>query len=210
MASPELAIAKAALSASLFKADPASLSRQQVDGLFPLVDAAMAQCSRQNVQSCKNWIVAHVASSPARCANLAKYLVALSRSAQTDAAAAARPSLKRKRLHILYLLSDALHHDARSGSRICADAWAPHLVTLMAAAASFDKCPKHKAKLENLISLWEERVFLAADTTSRLRDAVLHNGNIANDARPRTHFRPSMATPPCHGTICLSAHGSPT
>lgn len=52
MASPELAIAKAALSASLFKADPLSLSRQHVDGLFPLLDATISKCSRQNVQVC--------------------------------------------------------------------------------------------------------------------------------------------------------------
>lgn len=50
MASPELAIAKAALSAALFKADPVSLSRPDVDALFPLLDAAIAQCSRHNVQ----------------------------------------------------------------------------------------------------------------------------------------------------------------
>ncbi len=50
MVSPELAIAKAALCASLFKADPVSLSRPDVDTLFPLLDATIAQCSRQNVQ----------------------------------------------------------------------------------------------------------------------------------------------------------------
>lgn len=50
MASPELAIARAALSASLFKADPTSLSRPAVDALFPLVDAVILQCSRHNVQ----------------------------------------------------------------------------------------------------------------------------------------------------------------
>lgn len=48
----ELAIAKAALSASLFRADPTSLSRPQVEALFPLIDAAVKQCSRPNVQVC--------------------------------------------------------------------------------------------------------------------------------------------------------------
>lgn len=46
----ELAIAKAAFSASLFRADPTSLSRPQVESLFPLIDAAVTQCSRPNVQ----------------------------------------------------------------------------------------------------------------------------------------------------------------
>lgn len=50
MASPELAIAKAALSASLFRADPTSLSRPAVDTFFQLVSSAVAQCSPPNVQ----------------------------------------------------------------------------------------------------------------------------------------------------------------
>ncbi|EGX89640.1 hypothetical protein CCM_07892 [Cordyceps militaris CM01] len=176
MASPELAIAKAALSASLFRADPVSLSRPDVETLFPLLDATIAQCSRHNVQSCKNWIMANVAPSPARCASLAKYLIVLSKSFSTDAAP--RPSLKRKRLHILYLLSDALHHAARTNFRACAETWAPHVVTLMAAAASFDKCPKHKAKLESLISLWAEKQYFSAQVESQLRDAVSTDGTI--------------------------------
>lgn len=52
MATPELAIAKATLSATLFRADPTSLSRPVVDTFFPLVTDALAQCSRPNVQVC--------------------------------------------------------------------------------------------------------------------------------------------------------------
>ncbi|KAH8710355.1 hypothetical protein HC256_007196 [Beauveria bassiana] len=199
MASPELAIAKAALSAALFKADPVSLSRPDVDALFPLLDAAIAQCSRHNVQSCKDWIMTNVASSTARCANLAKYLAALSRGFSTDSAP--RPSLKRKRMHILYILSDALHHAARMNNRVCADAWAAHLVTLVAAAASFDKCPKHKAKLDTLISLWSEKQYFAVDLLSQLRDAVSKNGNVSApasqaDAAPQTaSFKLAKDTP---------------
>lgn len=50
MASPELAITKATLSATLFRADPTSLNRAAVDTLFTLLDDAIIQCSRQNVQ----------------------------------------------------------------------------------------------------------------------------------------------------------------
>jgi hypothetical protein len=50
MATPELAIAKAALSACLFRADPSSISRPAVDGFFALVAATAARCSRDNVQ----------------------------------------------------------------------------------------------------------------------------------------------------------------
>ncbi|KAJ2969153.1 hypothetical protein NQ176_g8820 [Zarea fungicola] len=181
MASPELAIAKAALAASLFKADPISLSRQDVDDLFPLLDATTTQCSRPNVQNCKNWIIAHVTSSTPRSANLAKYLAALSKSFVTSdsTATSSRPSVKRKRLHILYLISDTLHHTvARTNNRVCADAWAIHLITLVALAASFDRCPKHKAKLDSLISLWSEKHYFSPDFISQLRDAATNNGNL--------------------------------
>lgn len=50
MASPELAITKATLSATLFRADPTSLNRVAVDTFFTLLDDAIIQCSRQNVQ----------------------------------------------------------------------------------------------------------------------------------------------------------------
>lgn len=52
MATPELAIAKATLSATLFRADPTSLSRPSVEAFFPLLSSAIAQCSRPNVQVC--------------------------------------------------------------------------------------------------------------------------------------------------------------
>lgn len=120
--------------------------------------------------------MANVASSPARCANLAKYLAALSKSFSTGTAT--RPSPKRRRLHILYLLSDTLHHATRTGNSVCANAWAPHLITLVAAAASFHRCPKHKVKLDNLISLWAENQYFTGDLLSQFRDAVSKNGNI--------------------------------
>lgn len=52
MATPELAIAKATLSATLFRADPTSLSRPSVEAFFSLLTDALAQCSRPNVQVC--------------------------------------------------------------------------------------------------------------------------------------------------------------
>ncbi|KAM0343068.1 hypothetical protein ACHAPU_008969 [Fusarium lateritium] len=52
MSTPELAIAKATLSATLFRADPTPLSRPIVEAFFPLLTNALAQCSRPNVQVC--------------------------------------------------------------------------------------------------------------------------------------------------------------
>ncbi|KAI8658832.1 CID domain-containing protein [Fusarium keratoplasticum] len=170
MATPELVIAKATLSATLFRADPTSLSRPVVDAFFPLLTNALSQCSRPNVQKCKVWIVDNVAPSPARIAALAKYLGILSKSLQDDAS---RPSLKRKRLHLLYVLNDVFYHVIkRKGDGKFATLWDGVLPGLVASAAAFDNCPKHKAKLENLIRLWEEKKYFGADIVSKLKDAL--------------------------------------
>ncbi|KAF4457726.1 hypothetical protein FALBO_15140 [Fusarium albosuccineum] len=169
MATPELAIAKATLSATLFRADPTSLSRPVVEAFFPLLTNALSQCSRPNVQKCKAWIVDNVAPSAARAAALAKYFGALSKSLQDDGT---RPSLKRRRLHVLYVLNDVFYAVVkRKGDRKFATAWNGVLPGLIASASAFDNCPKHKKKLENLIDLWDEKQYFDPDLVSKLKDA---------------------------------------
>jgi hypothetical protein len=46
----ELAVAKASFSATLFRADPRSCSREDIDDFFSLLNSAIAQCSPTNVQ----------------------------------------------------------------------------------------------------------------------------------------------------------------
>ncbi|KPM36863.1 hypothetical protein AK830_g9685 [Neonectria ditissima] len=207
MATPELAIAKATLSATLFRADPSSLTRPAVDAFFQLVTSALTQCSRPNVQKCKAWIVDNVASSPARTAALVKYLAALSKNLLDDGE---RPSAKRRRLHLLYLVNDALHHVViKNGDAKFATVWDAGLPSLVASAAAFDNCPKHKKKLENLIDMWEEKQYFTSDLVSKLRDA-LTNGVVS---QPTTAPQPSTTslklareTP----YIVPSLHGDPT
>ena len=50
MASRDLAIAKAAFSASLFRADPTSVPRPSVDAFFQQLTSTLSVCSRPNVQ----------------------------------------------------------------------------------------------------------------------------------------------------------------
>ncbi|KAF4340604.1 hypothetical protein FBEOM_5450 [Fusarium beomiforme] len=170
MATPELAIAKATLSATLFRADPKSLSRPEVEAFFPLLTDALAKCSRPNVQKCKVWIVDNIAPSPARTAALAKYLVALSKSLQDDGS---RPSLKRRRLHILYVINDVLYHAiAKNDDFKFATAWEPVLPGLIASAAAFDNCPKHKKKIADLIRLWEDQQYVQASLAKKLQEAL--------------------------------------
>ncbi|KAH6987903.1 hypothetical protein BKA56DRAFT_669502 [Ilyonectria sp. MPI-CAGE-AT-0026] len=207
MATPELAIAKATLSATLFRADPTSLSRPAVDTFFPLVTSALAQCSRPNVQKCKAWVVDNIAPSPARVVALVKYLAALSKNLQDDGE---KPSVKRRRLHVLYVVNDVLHHVVkRKGDAKFATVWDAGLPSLIASAAAFDNCPKHKKKLENLIELWEEKQYFSSDLVSKLRDALAKGivSQISTVPQPSTtSLKLAKDTP----YILPSLHGDPT
>ncbi len=46
----ELAVAKAALSGALFRADPRSCSRDEIESMLSLLTSAIAECSPPNVQ----------------------------------------------------------------------------------------------------------------------------------------------------------------
>ncbi|OAA41658.1 hypothetical protein NOR_05166 [Metarhizium rileyi] len=171
MANPELAITKAALSASLFRADPASISRPSVDAFFQQVSSTLTQCSPLNVQTCKDYILSDIVHSSGRSAALAKYLVALSK-AQVEDAARPRPSTKRRRLHVLYIVNDVLHHVARRGNRDFNATVAPYLPPMISSAASFDKCPKHIKKLGDLVSIWSSKQYVSEAITPKLEEAL--------------------------------------
>jgi len=50
MASAELTVAKAALSGALFRADPRSCSRDEIESMLLLLSTAISECSPPNVQ----------------------------------------------------------------------------------------------------------------------------------------------------------------
>ncbi|KAL7795328.1 hypothetical protein V8C37DRAFT_38557 [Trichoderma ceciliae] len=176
MASPELAITKATLSATLFRADPISLNRAAVDAFFSLLDIAIIQCSRQNVQKCKAWIVENIVPSTARCTALGKFWAVLSKNLAVENDGK-RPSTKRRRLHLLNIVNDVLFHVVvRQSNRKLGEAWAGILPALVGNAAAFDNCPKHKTKLNGLVDLWEEKAYFSPELVTHLRTA-LANGS---------------------------------
>ncbi|PON26838.1 hypothetical protein TGAM01_v204340 [Trichoderma gamsii] len=177
MASPELAITKATLSATLFRADPTSLNRAAVDSFFTLLDDAIIQCSRQNVQKCKAWIVDNVVPSAARCTALGKFWAVLSKNLAAESDGKKRRSAKRRRLHLLYIVNDVLYHEVvRQSNRKLGETWAGVLPAMIGNAAAFDNCPKHKSKLKGLIDLWEEKGYFTPEVVGQLRTA-LANGS---------------------------------
>ncbi|ROW02773.1 hypothetical protein VSDG_01882 [Cytospora chrysosperma] len=189
-ASAQLGIAKASLLAALLKADAGlpSCSRDDIEQFHGLLSAAVAQCSPTNVQKCKQWTLQHLVPSPARVAALGKYLVAFANSLgpqQPTATGGPKkgpgPSVKRKRLHILYILNDVIFHlKFRAQNQTFPGEIESHLPALFRSAAAFTNAPKHERKLKDLVQLWEEKSYFAGPVLEKLRAAVAE-GPRAND-----------------------------
>jgi hypothetical protein len=83
------------------------------------------------------------------------------------------PSIKRKRLHILYLLNDILYHAKyRAADASVCSKLQPILVDLFGSAASFTGCPKHQHKIADLLELWEEKDYYSREYINKLRETV--------------------------------------
>ncbi|KAL4864195.1 hypothetical protein BDV12DRAFT_176549, partial [Aspergillus spectabilis] len=185
MASHEVAIAKASLAAGLLRPDPTSVTRDEITALHNTLDRALSHCSPANIQTCKLWLLRYVASSSNRVSLLAKYLVALSGSFTEDntkQAQTPRPSVKRKRLHMLYLLNDLFHHTKYHNSSTAAfsslsGSLQPHFVELLSYAASYDreKHPKHHKRLDELLDIWQENEYFSVDYVGKLREVVVNS-----------------------------------
>ncbi|POS73124.1 hypothetical protein DHEL01_v208485 [Diaporthe helianthi] len=218
MAAAQLAIAKASLLASLLKADAdaglTSSSRDEIEQFHGLLNAAVAKCSPTNVQKCKQWILQHLVPSPARAVAFGKYLVALTASFPSGPQKAPGPSLKRRRLHVLYVLNDVLFHvKFRTTNQDFFDRISPHVPALFKGAASFTNVPKHTKKLHNLLQLWENKSYFSTPLLESLRAAVeegpnsegseANGGHVANKAQAGLTAREAPFTLP-------SMHGDPS
>ncbi|KAL5338087.1 hypothetical protein BJX70DRAFT_408885 [Aspergillus crustosus] len=224
MASHEVAIAKASLAAGLLRPDPTSVPRDEITALHTVLNQALSHCSSANIQTCKSWLLGYVVSSSNRVGLLAKYLVALSGSFAEDKnkdntkpVSVPRPSAKRKRLHMLYLLNDLFHHTKYHNPSTAAfsslsGSLQPHIVELLSYAASFDreKHPKHHKRLDELLDIWQEHGYFSADYVGKLREVVANSavsGPVRMSATPGAHVvEPDcklrdgpFVMPPTHG-----------
>ncbi|KAI1079317.1 hypothetical protein F5B20DRAFT_544490 [Whalleya microplaca] len=190
MASPHLAIARVSFSAVLLRPDPTACSRGEIDEFLSLLDATIARCSPPNVQKCKQWILNTLVQSPARVAALGKYLTALANSFSVDIAAsrqAREPSSKRKRLHILYILSDVLYHvHVRSQDPSFAAKVELFIPGLVQAAAAFANCPKHSKKVLDLVDIWDKKGYFSTAFIDKLRTTAREAPN-AQDANSQAN-----------------------
>lgn len=152
----------------------------------------------RSLQKCKQWLLQHLTPSRTRTAPLAKYLLAYTNSFHArqpgDVQKQVGPSAKRRRLHILYLLNDVLHHvKSRTHNEAFFSDIEPHLPALFRSAASFENAPKHEKKLHDLVQIWQDSAYFSDTILDQLRAAIvegpkaqLPHSNGANPARKAT------------------------
>ncbi|OKP01028.1 hypothetical protein PENSUB_7609 [Penicillium subrubescens] len=147
--------------------------------------------------TCKAWLLQYVAYSANRVGGLAKYLVALAGSSDEPTVAGAGPgaragtshrsktSVKRRRLHILYLLNDLFHHskyhlDATATFSTVSGSLQPYVVELLGHAAAYDrqKNPRHHRRLDDLLEIWSDHGYFGPELIEKLRETVKNSAAI--------------------------------
>ncbi|KAL1896523.1 hypothetical protein Sste5346_004557 [Sporothrix stenoceras] len=190
----QLAIAKASLTAVLLRPDAthAPWSRADIDEFAGVLALTAARCSPANVQTSKQWMLRHIVHSPARISAVGRYLVALANSfdqAPSTKSDKKETSVRRKRLHLLYIINDVLYHvtfrDKKDGDNSTRPLFVaniePSLLPLVSSAASFVRAPKQLAKLNDLLDLWGYQHYVADDVFKQLRAAVEEGPRLAEE-----------------------------
>lgn len=112
--------------------------------------------------------------------------LATSFTASADNKVAREPSIKRKRLHILYLINDILHHGKFQSNDVSINSKIqPMLMGLVGSAASFKGCPKHQRKIQELLGIWEEKDYYGAKYVDKLRETAnnaAESGDVSENA----------------------------
>lgn len=133
----------------------------------------------------------HTIPSAARIAAFAKYLVALSESlgnAKDEKIPRSErqngSSLRKKRLHILYLINDLLHHtkyhtqNSSAFSTLAENLWT-YVVDLLRIASTNDlsRSKTQNRKIENLVSIWTVHGYYDDLSIQKLRDTIAKSSN---------------------------------
>ncbi|KIW21369.1 hypothetical protein PV08_01949 [Exophiala spinifera] len=176
MASHHISLAKAAFGASLFRADVTKVTREDLTKFHEVFDATLACCSRHNVQKCKEWLLDNVIVSSARTAAFGKFLATVSRHLVSPASDYANHSLQRRRLHILYLLNDLLHHAQYHSSEAhhqanLTQSLRPYLLELFQLTAKEAK-PRTIRRVHDIVTIWKEAGYFEDHVLLRLLDPM--------------------------------------
>ncbi|KAK6339432.1 hypothetical protein TWF718_008848 [Orbilia javanica] len=172
-ASHGTAIAKAALSASLLRADPTPVPGDEIARLHSLLDKCLTICTPENIKTCKHWLLEHLVKSNHRVTAFGKYLVALSSSLKSQSADVMTPSSRRRRLYILYLLNDTIHHTTFYSSPAApfgrgVEQFLKDLFRL----AQDPTRKKQRARLEDLLSIWSSKGYFSESKISEWKSEI--------------------------------------
>lgn len=95
--------------------------------------------------------------------------------AERTAVIASKPevSSKRKRLHLLYLINDLIHHTkVHLNNALVSTNLQPVLGGLFWNVSSVKNSPTHLRKVRELLNIWEERQYYSMDDINKLRAVV--------------------------------------
>ncbi|KAK6514076.1 hypothetical protein TWF506_008502 [Arthrobotrys conoides] len=209
-ASHGTAIAKAALSASLLRADPTPVPGDEIARLHSLLDKCLTICTPENIKTCKHWLLEHLVQSSHRVTAFGKYLVALSSSLKSQSADVMTPSSRRRRLYILYLLNDTIHHTTFYSSPAVpfAKGVEQFLEDLFASAQDSTR-KKQRARLENLLSIWSTKGYFSEARISSWKDEI--GKSFLESTEPQEAISDSKDAKSKEQQVLLPAlHGDPT
>lgn len=118
-----------------------------------------------------------MAQSESRTVGFGKYINALSTSfshtSPTAATTGRSPPVRRRRLHLLYLVNDLLHHSSvHDHNRTFTEHLQPSLLPLFTSAASFKNCPRQERKLISLLEIWQSCQYYPEEHIKQLIQAV--------------------------------------
>lgn len=171
-------------------------------------------------------------SSSNRVAGLAKYLVVLAGSFDEAPPVGTQPraSAKRRRLHMLYLLHDLLHHtkyhlDGNAAFSTVSGSLQPFMVDLLGHAAAYDrqKHPKHHSRLDQLLGYWSDHKYFSFDLIQQLREVVRNGATTepapspsndvsvgeADPTKKQSRKDAPVIVPPTHGDSAIPRHDLP-
>ncbi|KAI5799176.1 hypothetical protein DFH27DRAFT_86908 [Peziza echinospora] len=189
MASHQVAIAKASLAASLLRADPAPVPRDDIATFHASLESALNHCSSANIQTSRRLILSHIASKQ-RIISLGKYLTALARSfdaaacttrptaqqqqqqQQQQQAAQKKTSGRKKALAILHLINDVLYHKKFiSPDPTFSQEIQTHLGGIVGAAL-YPGAVKQLQRVQHVLGQWQEKQYFPQATMDAIRTAA--------------------------------------
>ncbi|KIV86475.1 hypothetical protein PV11_02086 [Exophiala sideris] len=214
-----LSLAKAAFGAFLLRPDVTKVSRDDLPQFHNAFEAVLANCSRQNIQTCKEWLVGNVVVSATRVSALGKFLATTSKHLASQTGETAAIDVPRQRLHILYLLNDLLHHCRYHATdkdlyTTLTQSLQPFLPELFRLAVE-DAKPKISRRLQDLVEIWQEAKYLEKNLLNRITD-ILTGSSPSTTEEVQVEPKPERATkelpynlPATHGDPSLPFYDLP-